>query len=327
MNSEDAVAEFERKYEKEKPMYKACGEYVLEYIKKQLHLSLQEQQQIIKVLFPPRVKDTDSIIAKAFYRKGKNYTDPINQITDKVGIRFVVMVTNQIKIIEDVIKEATIWKYSKDQDYQDKIEEKPDVFGYQSVHYVVRNINEIHCDGIIIKAGTACEIQIRTLEQHAYAELSHDYFYKNDDSIASTLRRSLARSMALNETTDELFSKVYDMMSKEKQEYTELMSVLRTKYPFERYSEKLNKSIYDNTLDMIKKYNVDGLKMEDYIQKFMIDNIQARQDLALFRQPIVLILYFLVECHHHELLEVWEQPKQQLELIFSDLGIAYDDWI
>ena len=69
MNSEDAVAEFERKYEKEKPMYKAWGEYVLEYIKKQLHLSLQEQQQIIKILFPPRVKDTDSIYCKGILQK------------------------------------------------------------------------------------------------------------------------------------------------------------------------------------------------------------------------------------------------------------------
>lgn len=327
MDSNKAVVEFEEKYEAEKPMYKAWGEYVAQYILDQMNLSSSEKQQIIKMPVKPRVKDTESIIAKAFFRNGKKYTDPFNQITDKVGIRFVVMVTDQIKIIEDVIKKATIWKYSKDQDYQEIIEKKPDVFGYQSVHYVVRNIQEFVFNGETIKSGIACEIQIRTLEQHAYAELSHDYFYKNDDSIASSLRRNLARSMALNETTDELFSKVYEMMRKDNEEYTALMSVLKKKYSFEKYSEKINRSIYENIEELIKKYNIVGSKIESFVQPYMIDNISDRQDLTLFRQPVVLILYYLIQNYRRELLQIWEQPKQQLEFIFSDLGITYDDWI
>lgn len=327
MDKSKAIIEFEKEYEAEKPMYKAWGEYVAQYIMEQLDYSASEKQHIIKMPVEPRVKDTDSIIAKAFFRNGKNYTDPFNQITDKVGIRFVVMVIPQIKIIEDIIKSATIWKYSKDQDYQEIIDKKPDVFGYQSVHYVVRNIQEFVFNREPIKSGIACEIQIRTLEQHAYAELSHDYFYKKDDEIASSLRRSLARSMALNETTDELFSKVYDMMSKENNEYTQLMSILKKLYPFEKSSEKINRIIYENVLELIKKYQINGTQIENYIQPYMIECISDRQDIVLFRQPVVLMLYYLIQYHRCELLQIWEQPKQQLEFIFSDLGIAYDDWI
>ncbi len=327
MDNNKAVIEFQKKYEAEKPMYKAWGDFVAQYIMEHLNLSSSEKQHIIKIPVEPRVKDTESIIAKAFFRNGKNYTDPFNQITDKVGIRFVVMVTDQIKIIEDVIKKSKIWEYSKDQDYQEIIEKKPDVFGYQSVHYVVRNIQEFAYDGKTIKKGIACEIQIRTLEQHAYAELSHDYFYKNNDSIASSLRRSLARSMALNETTDELFSKVYDMMSKETDKYTQLMSILKKLYPFGKYSEKINRSIYENILELIDKYKITGEQIEDFIQPYMINCISDRQDLILFTQPVVMVLYYLVGNHRNELLKIWEQPKQQLEFIFSDLGIAYDDWI
>ena len=325
MKNKDEISRFISEYEMEKPQYEAWGNYVCRYIVDQLHLDEQEYQQLIKMPVVPRVKNTDSIVEKAFYRQGKNYTDPMNQITDKVGIRFVVMVTDQIKIIEDVIKKASIWTYSKDQDYQDAIEIKPDVFAYQSVHYVVKNKEEIVFGGITIKAGTACEIQIRTLEQHAYAELSHDYFYKNDESMISALRRCLARSMALNETTDELFSKVYGIMNKEKQEYTNLMSMFRKKYPFEQYSEKLNRSIYENVSILIKKYNISSLEIVNFAEDYMIENISERQDLTLLRQPVVLLLYYLAGKHRSELLEIWEQPKQQLELIYSDLGFSFDD--
>ena len=325
MSKQDELSRFIMEYEAGKSVYYSWGKYVCDYITEQLHLSPQEYQQLVKIPVVPRVKETDSMVEKAFYRKGKRYTDPLRQITDKVGIRFVVMVTNQIGMIEKVIKEAPVWTYSKDQDYQDAIDRKPDVFAYQSVHYVVKNKEEMVSDGITIGEGTACEIQIRTLEQHAYAELSHDYFYKNDEQVLSILRRYLARSMALNETADELFSKVYDMMNEEKQEYTDLMSMLRAEYPFEDYNEKLNKSIYDNISAMLKKYNIDRQKIRDFIQDYMISGLADRQDLILFRQPVILVIYYLVKYHRNELLEIWDQPGQQLELIYSDLGISFED--
>ena len=103
MNNRDEVSRFIMEYEANKPQYYAWGKYVRNYITEGLHLSRQEYQQLVKIPVEPRVKDTDSIVEKAFYRQGKHYTDPLRQITDKVGIRFVVMVTDQIKIIEKVI--------------------------------------------------------------------------------------------------------------------------------------------------------------------------------------------------------------------------------
>ena len=148
--------------------------------------------------------------------------DPYNQITDKVGIRFVVMVIKQIKIISDIVEQADIWDCSKDKDFEESRETHPEVFEYESIHYIVRAARAITYEGVQIEKGTPCEIQIRTLEQHAYAELSHDYFYKNDFSYENDMKRNLARGMALNETTDLLFGEVYDMIEKEKNDYYEL---------------------------------------------------------------------------------------------------------
>ncbi len=204
MSNEERIIQFREKYEKEKPMYKAWGNYVKEYILSQVSKLPYSKDSIIKIPVKVRVKDIESITAKAFFRANKNYTDPINQITDKVGIRFVVMVEEQIKIIQDIVEKSDLWEKSKDVDYEAAREKTPELFGYQSVHYIVRNKNSFERDNIVVEKNIPCEIQIRTLEQHAYAELSHDYIYKRK-IIHPQIKRNLAKIMALNETTDGLY--------------------------------------------------------------------------------------------------------------------------
>ena len=172
---------FLKRYEEEKPMFKAWGNYVQKYIYNELKKDSKDISKIIKIECGPRIKDNNSIIAKAFLRK--NYENAYEEITDKVGIRFVVMVNKQIHIIRKIIESSDIWYYSKDQDYEEAIEKHPDIFSYESVHYIVRNRHDIEDNGVLIKEGTPCEVQIRTLQQHAYAELSHDYIYKQEEKL------------------------------------------------------------------------------------------------------------------------------------------------
>ena len=114
------------------------------------------------------------------------------------------MVEEQIKIIQDIVEKSDLWEKSKDVDYEAAREKTPELFGYQSVHYIVRNKNSFERDNIVVEKNIPCEIQIRTLEQHAYAELSHDYIYKRK-IIHPQIKRNLAKIMALNETTDGLY--------------------------------------------------------------------------------------------------------------------------
>ena len=68
-----------------------------------------------------------------------------------------------------MIESADIWEWSKDVDYEELKREHPEIFDYQSIHYIVRNSEQFIYSGIVIQKGIPCEIQIRTLEQHAYA--------------------------------------------------------------------------------------------------------------------------------------------------------------
>ena len=49
----------------------------------------------LKTAVQPRLKDDQKLVEKAFYRN-KQYVDPYDDITDKVGTRFVVLLGRQI---------------------------------------------------------------------------------------------------------------------------------------------------------------------------------------------------------------------------------------
>lgn len=320
MNSQE---QFEKQYEKDKPMYLAWGNFVVDYIFQQLDLSLVEYEKLIKIPVKPRVKETASLIQKAFFRN-KNYKNPYNDITDKVGVRFVVMVTCQIKRIADVVEASKLWEWSKDKDYEEVRKKHPEVFEYESVHYIVRANENFKYNGVEIRKDTPCEIQIRTLEQHAYAELSHDYFYKSNHVIENKMKRYLARSSALNETTDLMFEEVYDMIENEKEEYYKLNTLLENIYPFTDYDEELNRSIYSNIKNMYEKYVVGKIDLAKWIEKDILEDIEKRKNNSLYRQPMIILLYFMMSEHRKELIQTWEYTVDMLEPIADDLGISID---
>lgn len=322
MNRQEQI---EEQYEKEKPMYLAWGKFVVNSIFRQLDLSPVEYNKLIKIPVEPRLKETASLVQKAFFRN-KDYKDPYNEITDKVGVRFVVMVTCQIKRISDVVEASKLWSWSKDKDYEAVREQHPEVFEYESVHYIVKAIEDFKYNNVEIRKDTPCEIQIRTLEQHAYAELSHDYFYKSNNEIENRMKRYLARSSALNETTDLMFEEVYDMIENEKEEYYKLNTLLKSIYDFKDYDEELNRSIYNNIKNMYEKYVLGKKDLAEWVEEDILEDIKKRKNNSLYRQPMIILLYFLLATHRKELIQEWEYENtiDMLEPIADDLGISLD---
>lgn len=322
MNRQEQI---EEQYEKEKPMYLAWGKFVVNSIFRQLDLSPVEYNKLIKIPVKPRLKETASLVQKAFFRN-KAYKDPYNEITDKVGVRFVVMVTCQIKRISDVVEASKLWSWSKDKDYEAVREQHPEVFEYESVHYIVKAIEDFKYNNVEIRKDTPCEIQIRTLEQHAYAELSHDYFYKSNNEIENRMKRYLARSSALNETTDLMFEEVYDMIENEKEEYYKLNTLLKSIYDFKDYDEELNRSIYNSIKNMYEKYVLGKNDLAEWVEEDILEDIKKRKNNSLYRQPMIILLYFLLDTHRKELIQEWEYENtiDMLEPIADDLGISLD---
>ena len=158
----------------------------------------------LKLPVTPRLKELKSLVDKALFRD-KTYTNPYQDITDKVGMRFVVLLSNDIRIVEDAILDIKDWTVSKDRDFEDELRARTLEFAYQSVHYVLRAATEMQYGDAVIPISTPCEVQIRTLLQHAHSELTHDTIYKPKKTASPEVKRTIAKSMALIEATDDFF--------------------------------------------------------------------------------------------------------------------------
>ena len=97
--------ELKENFQKRIPMLEALGNWVRETINAELSKELGDGialQNFLKILPIPRVKSVDSFLEKALVRKPK--ADPINEITDQVGIRYVVLLQSEVEIIGNIIE-------------------------------------------------------------------------------------------------------------------------------------------------------------------------------------------------------------------------------
>ncbi len=172
-----------------------------------------EDKGFVKIPPSYRIKDEDSFIEKALYRK--SYENPIVDISDKVGTRAVFLTSLDVYAATEIVENHGTWLVSVDKRFEDDRIRAPDNFRYQSTHIVV-TADQTTADRIgVSKEVLTCEIQLRTLLQHAYAEMSHPIAYKGPFSDDKEILRQLAKSMALMETTDDVFVKVINDMENE----------------------------------------------------------------------------------------------------------------
>jgi ppGpp synthetase/RelA/SpoT-type nucleotidyltranferase len=309
------------RYETEKPMFEAWGNYVLETIILQLSEQGYSPDTLLKIPAIPRIKENKSLIEKALYR-GKSYSNPYDEITDKVGIRFVVLNLDEIPVINSLIESCGIWEISKDKDFKKEKAEKPEFFAYQSIHYIIRNKQNID-DTIHISKGVPCEIQIRTLLQHSYAELSHDVAYKKEEHISPEMRRIFARSMALIETTDLLFREVRNMVNTDESKFKEFVEIFAKEKDNQEYIPKLNRLIFDAYQGVVNEQSVSYMDVQTFIKEndFLYRNVKDSKQI-FYKQPILFLVYYLIQHYKNQAYQNWPLTDTELRPLFNSLGIS-----
>ncbi len=323
--------ELRKRYETEKDIYAAWGKYVKTEVVNKISNG-DNNKAIFKMQPQIRVKNVDSLIEKAFYRKDKTYLDPYNEITDKVGVRFVVLLYQELQVIKQYIESHDRWDFSKDRDFEQERENSPTTFEYQSVHYIVRNKCPFKYNGVEIPSDLPCEVQIRTSLQHTYCELSHDTTYKPKTKAKPEVQRIIARSIALIETTDTLFQEVKDMINEEQTEFNNLLPELTKLYSERIRKPKIESKINSYIIDAYKEYlhekhiNPDSICSYLDNKQFINEIIINKYDNALiYRQPIILLLYYLISSSRYTALELWPLTESTIKPLFSDLGIAFPE--
>lgn len=321
-------SEFLQRWHNEQDMYRAWGSYVVDFISTVLiderHKDLKNY---LKIPASSRVKDKDSLIDKAFYRD-KNYENPYDDIEDKVGARFVVMLVSEVNDICEIIEKAHqngTWYANKCRDFNEERKLFPTLFTYQSHHYIVRSNCDFIYQGVEIKSNTPCEVQLRSLLQHAYAELTHEVTYKKKTAIDPHVGRTIAKTMAFIETADDFFKDVT--------EKTENKPIVN----FERFLDKLYESftgkepvrlksslyIYDTFSELIDD------KLPEKINRFIsktpgLDEFisEGKKRHAFYNQSVIIFVYWLVHKRRATVERDWPLEWQLVSDIALDLNVS-----
>ncbi len=157
-------------------------------------LAADPQLKVHSVSF--RVKSRASL-AQKLARPDKSYDD-LFSITDLVGVRVITYFTDAVDRVGEIIEGhlPVDFRHSIDKRHRPTTE-----FGYRSLHYVCRADGEL-------PPRARFEIQVRTVLEHAWAEIEHDLGYKATEEIPDGVRRRLNRLAGLLELADQEFGAI-----------------------------------------------------------------------------------------------------------------------
>ena len=141
-----------------------------------------------------RVK-TEKSLAGKLELKGSKYAT-LADITDIIGLRVITF------YIDDVDKVASAVERLFEVDWENSVDKRKvheiDSFGYLSLHYICSR------PGFPYRF----EIQMRTVLQHAWANMNHDTGYKSGVEVPRRYLRNLSRLAGMLELVDEQFSQI-----------------------------------------------------------------------------------------------------------------------
>lgn len=227
------------------PVYSKMAEIIPEKLK-----GFFSEAGIIVASVEHRVKSESSLEGKLKLKGGK-YRD-IFDITDLVGIRVITF------YIDDVDKVASVLERLFEIDWENSVDKRKahetDSFGYLSLHYICRipeqaYFNPEHPELNKIRF----EVQMRTVLQHAWANMNHDTGYKSGVEIPTIYMRNMSRLAGMLELVDDEFSRIRRELSD--------------------YRRNVQKLVASGNLDEV---HLDGDSFKSYLQIGPFDALTKR---------------------------------------------------
>lgn len=166
--------------------------------------NLLNKESIDYLAISGRTKDIKSCLEK-IGRKG--YKDISSQMTDISGIRIIVYFDKETHKTGDLLEKYFDIDQKNSEDKKDSLDTNK--IGYRSMHYICE-LGKDRCNLPEYSEfeGLKFEIQVRTVLQHAWAELAHDRGYKFSTSLPKKLERKLYLYAGMLELADSGFDDI-----------------------------------------------------------------------------------------------------------------------
>src|SRR5215471_4140356 len=195
-------------YSRRRPLYEEFATILRNLLEQALRA-----QEIDIYLLESRAKTVDSYAVKAgtahpIDPSRPQYLDPINDIKDMSGVRVITFMHAAVDQVRTAVREQ--FEVIEEEDKFERLT-REERFGYTSVHHLVR----LRDDRTRLMeyrrfAGLVGEIQVRTILQHAWAEIEHDIEYKAVDTVTPWVRRRFMAVAGMLEIADVHFQEIQD---------------------------------------------------------------------------------------------------------------------
>ncbi|HYX32525.1 MAG TPA: hypothetical protein VE954_05380 [Oligoflexus sp.] len=172
-----------------------------------------------------RVKSAASLVQKAS-RPDRIYSR-LEDITDVIGLRVVTYFEDSIESVAHLIERH--FSVDMERSIDKRLHGDPSRFGYGSLHYVCR---VVHAEDAQLQ-HFPFEIQIRTILQHAWAEIEHDLGYKYPEAVPQPVRRRFSRLAGLLEIADAEFVELRKTMDSYAQDLHQGLNGPRAEMPWD----------------------------------------------------------------------------------------------
>ena len=258
--------EIVEEYSVSRGSYEDCLNYVENTVKNIIKSQSINVHEIIG-----RVKTEESLSGKV---KRKDYSN-LAEITDLCGIRIITYFSDDVDKIAELISQE--FEIDVENTIDKRKSEDPTKFGYVSLHYVV-SLKEENSSPILYSRfkNMKLELQIRTVMQHAWAEIEHDLGYKSKEDIPNQYRRQFARLAGLIELADDNFLQLKNNINNYEQEIKEKIPTSKKELPIDITTLKTYATEdrnYTKLLDEIKSW---GMNIDFNIKSSFLSTLIQR---------------------------------------------------
>lgn len=278
-----------------------------------------------------RAKDIDSLIRKLIKKPEHTY----ESLSDKSGIRVIVRHMAEIEPVVNIAEQ--LFACANRENKVDTL--GPKTVGYLSTHVDVRLRDDDSLASTYPAIRFRAELQVRTLAQHLWSEMSHDAFYKNDETM-NPLPIPLQRRIYILAGTLEVADNEFNRLNSEMPSVPEV-GILKT---LEKHYYKLTARRSDSevSLDVIRVLlplykcktpdqiatHLDEfyLSHEDTLQTVYDEAVERPERSAYLYQPEALMIYDLLESDPAPIRAQWAAsfPERELERIANSFGMSFD---